>query len=343
MTTQFKQMKKSEILALARDVADSLKTIGNAEVNRLAKGEGSSSSSSSSEASLGKGSIPAEGSSASSASSGSPEGSSGSPGSPGDLGDEGSAPPGDLPPGGPEGSAPPPGPEGSAPPPGAEGSAPPGAPPPGAEGQAPQGPSFEELVSLYAALPPPDLEAHAAAMQQVMSMKQGAGGPPGAPPAGPPGASPSAPPGAPPMGKQEVATADPNIGLKPGGGTPGKVTTADPNIGPTKKSEGEEQLAKLTKNVEDLGKVLETILTVPQRKATTGLTVIPYQGNLQKSQTEKPLKKSIGDMTRAEVHEALKVVTATPKLTKAERDVVNEFYMNPGAVKLADLEIIINK
>ena len=362
MANKFPQMSKSEILKLAGEVATSLKTIGAVELERMAKNEGSSSgsssgspevslgkgsasySSSSSEGSLGKGSIPAEGSSASSEGSsagGMPPGGEGS--SPSASSSEGSSAGGMPPPGG-EGM-PPPGAEGSAPPGGMEGAPPPGAegmPPPGQEGAPPAGPSFEELVSLYSALPPPDLEAHAAAMQQAMSMKQGGGmgGPPGAEGSAPPGGMPP-PGGAPPMGKQEVKTHNPNIGLEPGGGTPGHVETANPNIG---KSEGAvgDRLAKAEETVEVLVKVVDA-LSAPMRKAQTGITYIPYQGDLKKSEPGAPLKKSIGDMTRAEVHAALSRVCATPKLTKAERDVVNEFYLTPGNVQLADLESIINK
>lgn len=377
---KFPQMSKSEILALAREVSTSLQTIGTAEVNRLAKGEGSSYSSTSSssgspEASLGKGSIPAEGSS-SSASSGAPEGSAsampppGGEGSSGSSGSEGSA--SAMPPGA-DGGAPPPGMDGSAPPPGMDGSAPPGgAPPPGAppmggEGAPPAGPTMEELVGLYMALPDQDFEVHAAAFQQAAAQRQGGAlGPPGGAP--PPGMSPSAPPGSPPpMGKQEVKTATttgPVMGLEPGHDTPAHVDTANPNIGPkgtmsktdpytaaAQKSEEPgtvgERLAKAEEAVGALVKVVD-VLTAPIRKAITGDTAlvrVPYQGKLGKSEAPvgTPLKKSIGDMTRDEVHEALKRVCATPKLTKAERAIVNEFYLHTGDVKLADLEVIINK
>lgn len=163
------------------------------------------------------------------------------------------------------------------------------------------------------------------------------------------------------MGKGEtVATADPNIGLKPGGGTPAHVATANPNIGPkgamsktdpytaaaAKKSEEPgtvgERLAKAEETVDVLVKVVD-VLSAPMRKAHTGITYVPYQGSLKKSEPGVPLKKSIGDMTREEVNDALRRVCGTPKLTKAERDIVNEFYLTPGDVKLADLEAIINK
>lgn len=328
---KFKQMNKSELLKLVTEVSTSLKTIGAAELSRLAKADPSAPPEGSSPGSIGS----PEGSSSSGSSS---EGSS-SEGSEGGIpgGDPSAAPPAGDPSAAPAG--PPPGADPSAggPPPGAD----PSAAPPGAEGQAPAGPSFEELVSLYASLPPPDLEAHAAALQQAVAMKQGgAGGPPGAPPAGPPGASPSAPP----FGKQEVATHNPNIGTGgTQGGSPGNVETANPNIGPTKKSEGEDKLASLTKTVEDLGKVIETMLTVPQRKAQTGITYIP----MRKSETQAApsAKKAFGDLTKAELQVVLKTVTdpRNGKLSKSERDVVTEYCLNPASVDLSAIESIYNK
>jgi hypothetical protein len=336
---KFKQMNKSELLKLVTEVSTSLKTIGAAEIARLAKADPSAPPEGSSPGSIGS----PEGSSSSGSSS---EGSS-------SEGSEGGIPGGDP-------SAPPPGmdPSAGGPPPGADPSAAPAGPPPGAdpsaappgaEGQAPAGPSFEELVSLYAALPPPDLEAHAAALQQAVAMKQGgAGAPPGAspsaPPAGPPGAPPSPGPSAPPFGKQEVATHNPNIGLAAGGGTPGKVETANPNIGPTKKSE-EDLLARLVKSEENfkaLGEVVEKILTIPQRKAVTGLTIIPMA---KKETPVAQAKKPFNDLTKAELHKALVAATdpRNAKLSKAERDVVTEYCLNPVSVDLSAIESIYNK
>lgn len=143
------------------------------------------------------------------------------------------------------------------------------------------------------------------------------------------------------MGKQEVATHDPNIGLKPGGGTPGKVETANPNIGPTKKSE-DERFERLSKTVEDLGRVLETVLTIPQRKAVTGLTIIPMR---KSEEPVKPTKKSFADLTKSELRAVLNEVTKpqNTKLTKSERDAVTDYCLNPASVDLAVIESIYNK
>ena len=49
--------------------------------------------------------------------------------------------------------------------------------------------------------------------------------------------------------------------------------------------------------LEKLGKVVEQFLSIPQRKAVTGLTFIPYP-EVKKSE---PSKKPFGEMTEAEV------------------------------------------
>lgn len=345
--TKFPALNKSDIVKLIDEVGQSIQAIAQTEAKKLAKAdlppppEGSEGSSSSSGSSSGSPSAGSEGSL-----DGGSEGSMG--------GDPGAGAPAGPPPGamGASPSAPPAGdPSASAgPPPGG----PSGAPGPGGE-QAPAGPSFEELVSLYSSLPPEDLEAHAAAMQQALQMKQGGqpgapGAPPGAPPAGPPSAGPSAPPM---MGKQEVATATstgPVIGLDGGGGKGGgTVATHNPNIGPTKKSEVEEMgaaLAKAQKDLEALGHVIETILTVPQRKAVTtvgGIQFVP----MRKSETAPAAsnKKPFEDLTKAELHVALTEATrpTNTKLSKSERDVVSEYYQNPGNVKLDALAAIYAK
>lgn len=331
-----KTFSKSEIIALMDSVKAEFKNITAAELEKLSKSEGSSSSSTA-EGSLGKATIPAEGSLSSSSSEGSAppmsgEGSSPSAGSAGDAGDA------SMPPPGAEGSAPP-GMDESAPP-AAPSAGPDGAPPPGADGGM-TGIPMEELVGLYVNLPDQDFDAHMAAMQQAAIMRQG--GTTGAPPAGAPSAPPS--PSAPPMGKQEVATHNPNIGLAAGGGTPGKVETHNPNIGPTKKSEDEmgQRLSKAEEAVDVLVKVVDALTSTPVRKAQTGLTYIPYQGALQKTEQTKPLKKSVSDMTRDELTKELMRVTSQPTLSKSDRDTINGFYNRSSSVTLADIEAILNK
>ena len=152
------------------------------------------------------------------------------------------------------------------------------------------------------------------------------------------------------MGKQEVATHNPDLGT---GGTQGQggghVATHNPNLGSTKKSEVEElgeKLAKAQKDLEALGGVIETILTVPQRKAVTtvnGIQFIPMRKS--EGAPAASAKKPFEDLTKAELHAALTEATrpTNNKLTKNERDVVTEYYMNPANVKLDAIAAVYAK
>jgi hypothetical protein len=326
-----KNISKADLLALVDEVKKDLKDIAAKEASKLSKADAPP---------------PVEGS----ASSSSPESSTASASPEGSSSASAGAPPPGAPP--PEASAPPPGPEASAAPPpaGPEGSAPP--PGPGAEA-APAGPSQEELVSLYAALAqsaPQDFEAHVAAIQQVM---QGMGG--GQP--GPEGSAPPAPEGsAPPMGKSvhEGSSPGPHKERAEGSGS------SDPDSSPVDKKEGSASasesssssvskseadalradLKKAQETIEQMGKAFEQYLTIPQRKAVTGLTIIPFPA-VKKS--EGPAKKPFGEMTEAEVKVALKDVVASPKLSKADREYINGYMLNPGQFKVEGLEPIFNK
>jgi len=185
-------------------------------------------------------------------------------------------------------------------------------PPAGPEGeQAPMGPSMEELVTLYVALPPEDFEAHAAAMQQAMAMKQGGKpGPEGMPPPGPSAApSPAPSPSAPPAFKSE------------------KVTELEANLKKT-----QEDLAALSS-------VFEQVLTIPQRKAHTGIEYIKYP---EVKKTERPAKKPFADLTKSELHAAcIEMTGPESKLTKTEREVITKFCI--GTAKVEALEPIYNK
>jgi hypothetical protein len=159
-----------------------------------------------------------------------------------------------------------------------------GAPP--ADAQAPAaGPSFEELVQMYSQLPPEDLQAHMAAIEQAA---QSAGGAPGAmpPPSAPPSAGAMPPPSAPP--------------------------SAGPGMPPMGKSERDDMLAELKKTQDQVAAVAEAVsavLTMPKRKSMTGLNIIPYQGgDLKKSETARA---SFEDLKKnpAALHAELKKMT----------------------------------
>lgn len=209
---------------------------------------------------------------------------------------------------------------------GGEGS-PSGAPPaegapgagPGPEAPA-AGPSFEELVQMYSALSPEDLQAHMAAIEQAAQAAAGAA--PGAPGAMPPGGAPPAggpgamPPGGAPSAPPSPAPSAPSA--PPAGAPP------DPMLG---KSEGT-VLAELKKTQADLAAVAEAVtalVTMPKRKAVNGLSIIP----MQKSEAPVSTKPSFEDLKKnpAALHVELRKMTLPDSgMQKSERDIVTDFY-----------------
>ena len=178
------------------------------------------------------------------------------------------------------------------------------APPPGGpEGAPPEGggaPSVEELVQLFSQLPDDQFENYFMAIQQVAEMKQGGG------------ASPDAGAGAPPPGPS-AAPAGP-----PPGGAPMAMSEHD-----------KAEIEGLKKSVKLLTDALETVTNAPLRKSVTrfenGIAYIPYQDGVKVSEG-KPLKKSLKELTKSEIHERLKEVTADPKLAKSDRELINGYY-----------------
>lgn len=207
--------------------------------------------------------------------------------------------------------------------------------PPDAQAQAPAaGPSFEELVQMYSQLPPEDLQAHMMAIEQAA---QGAAG--------------GAPGGAPGMG------APPDAGMPPGGGggmppsappSPGMgappSAPPSPGMPPMGKSESY-FAAELKKTQDDLGKVTEAltaVLTMPKRKAINGLNIIPYQGDLKKSEpTARPDFATL-KANPAALHAELKKMTMPDsELSKKERDLVTDFYCR--RIGVDDLSVIFTE
>lgn len=172
---------------------------------------------------------------------------------------------------------------------------------PGEGGEAGGAPSVEQLVQLYSQLPDEQFEAHFMAIQQVAEQKQG-------------GASPEAGAGAPPP----APAAGPSAGAPPPGGAPMAMSEAD-----------KAEMEGLKKSVKLLTDALETVTNAPLRKSVTryenGIAYIPYQGAVMAPEG-KSLKKSFKELTKAEVHEKLKEVTADPKLAKSDRELINGYY-----------------
>ncbi len=230
-----------------------------------------------------------------SASEGSPPSASGSPSA------EGSASAG-APPGGDPSGAPPAG-DPSAP----------------AGGEAPAAaPSFQELVQMYSQLPPEDLQAHMAAIEQAA---QAQGGGAGAPPAGP--AAPGADMGAPPVG-------GPGPSAMPPPPPPPPSPSAGPGMPPPMgKSEAAGYMAELKKTQDQVGAIAEAltaVLTLPKRKSATGLSIIPMQKSEAPPASAKLSFEELKKNPSALHAELKKMTMPTSELKKSERDLVTDFY-----------------
>lgn len=168
--------------------------------------------------------------------------------------------------------------------------------------------------------------------------------PPMAPPAGPPAASP--PPAGPPappmdqppvpgMGKGEMKASPANGGGKTSAVKVGKNEGAKPNED-LMKAEDAKKIDQLSKQVENLSKALEgtlQFLTQPMRKAVTRISEVQHLG--KPGQTPDP--KAV-TLSKAEITDKLKVVTANPSLAKKDREAVNAFYCGRvGVDKIAHL------
>lgn len=182
----------------------------------------------------------------------------------------------------------------------------------------------EALKAEYAKLPPDELKIHflaaKAALMEVMGGADdgsaGAPPPPAAPPAPPPVASAS--PSAPPALKAEMKSVDANGGKEL----------------PIKKSEQELQIealkAEVTEQKDALEKLVKAVTVMverPERKAVTSTAFIP-----KTDEAAKPLSK-------AEVMEKLKKVSAAPGLKKSDRDLINGFCVD--AVSLEKIQHLL--
>jgi hypothetical protein len=99
------------------------------------------------------------------------------------------------------------------------------------------------------------------------------------------------------------------------------------------------RMVGLEKSVSLLTQALETVTNAPLRKSVTryenGIAYIPFQGAVV-APDHKPLKKSMSEMTKQEIHDRLVEVTANPKLEKSDRELINGYYSRSVTVdKLA--------
>jgi hypothetical protein len=247
-----------------------------------------------------------------------------------------------------DGSAPPPGPP-SAPPPGPDASA--SAPPsPSPGGALPSDPA--QLAEMVAQLPPEQQEAlYLAAKQAIFAREGAAGAPPSpsapdaagasappspaGPPPGPPAGGPPMPPPGPPALKAEMQSSPANgTASKPRAGALGKTEQSrDQVIADLRKSLADERAKReaaeksassdpavkaIGEKVELLAKAMTAIMGKPQRKALTSLpsAVVP----LAKSEAGEV------QLSKSEVKDRLNAVAANPKLSKADRKRISQYY-----------------
>jgi hypothetical protein len=134
-----------------------------------------------------------------------------------------------------------------------------------------------------------------------------------APPPPSPSASASAPPAGPPMmgkGEMEDPVANGGLDKKKGG--------LDDIKHDVQKSEKSGEVTELKAQVELLTKAVELALTTPMRKAITSVSQLPA----------KEPQKDVKSLSKAEVMEQLREVTRDPKLSKRDRDLVNQYCVN---------------
>lgn len=205
-----------------------------------------------------------------------------------------------------------------APPPGDQGAPPAGdMPPPGPEAKDPasdEAPlSVEALQAEYGQLSPEELDMHIkAALAAKESLAAAAAGPGGAPPAGPPGG----PPAGPPPGLAPAMKSEPSP----------EIALLRAEIESLKKLQAEKDalVKNQAEDVENLTKAVKMVLERPERKAITGISYL--------SKSEVTEKTNVS-FTPAEARAKLNSII--PNLSKAEKDVVLDFYRGRvGAEKL---------
>jgi hypothetical protein len=232
-----------------------------------------------------------------------------------------------------------------------EGSAPPmdGGPDGSQDPATDAGATPEALQAEYMKLPPEELKMHLmAAHAALMAMESQGGGPEAGGPeasAGPPGPDASA--GPPPGPEASAGGPPPGAGGPPPGIGKGEISTGTPNdnnggmaksqmseISKLRKSikEKDEQLAKQELALTDTVKAITDMITKRQvmRKSVSGISYISKPGT-----TEKPAEKAAVDprsLTKSQVMEKLNKVTASTKLAKSDREIINKFVVGSAGI-----------
>lgn len=187
---------------------------------------------------------------------------------------------------------------------------------PPAEEPAPEGQdmSVEDLAAMYQQLSPEQLEMH----KQAIAMVEQQGQAPAEAPAASPSPSPSP---APEMAMKSEAKIQE---------LEAKLSKALDEISAAREEANKAQAMTV--------EVLEK-MAAPKSKAITGITFhkfVPVEA-------EKPLRKNLAEMTSVEIKAELAEIVKSPKLTKADREIINDYCLYPGRVSVDKLEKFFNK
>ncbi len=175
------------------------------------------------------------------------------------------------------------------------------APAPSADPAAAAGaPSQEELVSAYAQLSPDELQAHMAALQQVLAQQQSAAPAPGGAPAPQASASPAAPAPGPdataPMPGDQSQGVSPEFAMK--------------------HEKLQAQVADLQKNLSLATEALTMVLAQPKMKSISGEDLV----------MKNEPSFNVEGLSKSEFTERLNKAVRSESLSKSDRDLVKGFY-----------------
>ena len=180
-----------------------------------------------------------------------------------------------------------------------------------------QAPSVEEIEALYEQLPPDQLEMHEMALQMAKQKMMGSA--PGAPP-------PSAPPQMPPSA---APSAPPEMAMK----HEAKIKELETKLAKAVKDNEETNLKIVT--------VLEKFAGEPMTKAVNGINY--FKRPELAPAPPSSLKKSAQEMSKTEIKDRLNEVVRSPKLSKAERELINDYFFKPDQVSLDKLERLFER
>jgi hypothetical protein len=149
------------------------------------------------------------------------------------------------------------------------------------------------------------------------------------------GGSPAASPSASPARRRPGPVAQPrSVAQRVGSPPPPAFKNEKPEGTPLAKSEDAQKIEKLEHGLNKAMRAIE-ILSTPMRKSLTGTDFVPKPGA-----GEKPLRKA-EQMSKTEITQVLTAKAADPKLSKADRDQINQYMF--GVAELKDIQHLLEQ